>query len=203
MADVQQIETVDPEFILLDGGGDGLLPVAQAIHRGFVGLDATTGTDTANLRLTLTLPGSLAWQMRTWNFTIDGGSGEWVQGRLEYFYAPSTTEFGASTQINFPLFHAASITVPEGGVTNQNWGLGYADTTNAVQGSWVIPMSGEQSPMDLVTFVDESTGPVIAISSGSTADVAAATARFAFTWLGYTFEQMRSAFLHTGFNSRV
>lgn len=210
MADVQQLVTAGiesgtkSEYILLDGGGSSIFPVAQQVHRGVFTLDGTTGTDTANLRLTLPLPSNIVWQLRTFQLTIET-SVDWVRGRFEYFYNPSTTEFGQSTQLNFPMGAASQMTIPQGTAAITNWMIAFLDNSTATSGQWVEPLTGPMGPFDLISFNDVSNGadPVIALSTGAGAAVTEGAIRFGVTWLGYTFEQMRSSHLHAGFSNRI
>lgn len=182
-------------YILLDGGGVGILPVGQHVHRGNFTVDGTTGTDTANLRLTLPLASNIVWQLRTFHFTIETST-TFGSGMFEYFYAPSTTEFGASTQLNFPVVASAARTPGIVPITS------YFVTQLSTSGSSAVATE-QATPFGLVTFNDESAGadPVISLRSGA-APTTEGQARFAVTWLAYTYEQMRSSMLHAGFNNR-
>lgn len=202
MADVQQADTIDPEYILLDGGGQGLLPIALCVHRGFLSLAATTGTDTKSLRTSFDLPTNVCWQLRTFRYSIED-TVDYSAGRFELYYAPTGIDFGASTQLNFPLAKTGAF-----GGTN-----GAIDNLFSIAASEVIPASNnatwsnklgyEQGPFGLVSFQDESGGanPTVAIYS-TNAPTEVGVARFCLTWLGYTYEQMRSSALWAGHHNR-
>ncbi len=201
MAVVQQAATIDPEYILLDGGGEGLLPTAQCVHRGALTLAATTGTDTKNIRVSFALPTNVVWQLKTFQFRIDTTS-DYGKGKFELYYAPSSIAFGDSTQLDFPLSRADAFGGISGEVNN-TYLLMAMDAALATQGEWAFPLDGPQGPFDLVSFQDESGGanPTVAIYS-TAAPTDAGTARFALTWLGYTYEQMQKSALWTGLHNR-
>ncbi len=190
------------EYIMLDGGGVGLMPFAKQVHRGSFTIDGTTGTDTAALRLTLPLPDTVVWQLRTFHFTLEGSdAADWQRYILELYYNPTTTESGASTQLNFPMVPGAPIDVISGGTPVMNLVVGLGDIGNIAAPDYTNPLSGPQGPFNLTSFNDSNADPVIAMrtATAATDDV---VGRFAITWLGYSFEQMRSALLHAGFSNR-
>lgn len=207
MAHDQQTHTQQAEFIQLDGGGQGILPYSKAVHRGNLGLDGSGAGDTASCRVTLPLPSNTVWLLDHWSAAVyynTNPTTPYAVGNFEMYYAPSTTEFGQSTQINFPIAFSAKYDIT--GVTRyQGLGLGQsakclvASATN----SDVAIRTGD--PYKILSFNDESGGadPVIDISGNSSQAIAQdGSLLFAVGWLGFTFEQINRAELWAGFNSR-
>jgi len=55
------------DYILLQGGGVGVFPVARVVFRGAATLDGSGAGDTADCRITLPLPSDNVWHMdRDW-----------------------------------------------------------------------------------------------------------------------------------------
>lgn len=187
------------EYILLDGGGVGILPVGKHVHRGSFVLDGTTGSDTASLRLTLPLASNIVWQLRTFMLVIETST-DWVRGMFEYFYAPSTTAFGGSTQLNYNMQNCAFIDL---GTSRQPWFIAQSEHVNGEAASWCVA-DDRSSPYNMLTYKDLSAGadPVVALSTGAGNPVTEGGVRFACTWLAYTYDQMNNSMLHAGLNNR-
>lgn len=203
MAELQQIVTVEPQYNLLDGGGNGLRPFAQASHRGSSALTATTGTDTKSIRIVLDLPDFVVWQLRTFHFTIEDST-EYARGIFEYYFNPTSDAAGQSTQLNYPLAGMSGSHGTAAADKSQNYIIAGADNLIAVSGEWVVPLDRGSgfSPFDMVTFTDSGgAAPTLALYS-TVAPTAACTARYGFTWIGYTYEQMRNSALYTGLSNR-
>ncbi len=208
MAEVEQLATAGvtggtfADFTLLEGGGVAMMPAAHMAHRGAFVLAAQTGTDTANLRLTLPLPNNLVWQLRTFHCVVEDSAG-WNRGDFELFYAPTTQEDGNSTELVFPLQASAAIASSSTADSIRNFVFAISDDADATAGAWVgvLGRGSGMTPMDLMSFNDGTMNAVVALRAAAAAPVAG-VCRFAQTWLGYTFEQMRSSYMWAGFNNR-
>jgi len=90
------------DYILLENGGVGVFPVARVVFRGSATLDGSGVGDTADCRITLPLPSDNVWQMDSFAMHVESTIG-YDENIFEMYVAPSTTAFGQSTQIDFPL----------------------------------------------------------------------------------------------------
>jgi len=187
------------EYIQLEGGGRGIMPFAKMVFSGSFTLDGSGVGDTADLRLTLPLPSTNVWQLQQFAFNTEGTTAYTI-GRFTIGYAPSTIDFGESTILSFPLL-ASSSTSPHLVSADTPWVLAAStiDTGGAALGSALKV----DDPFRLVTFndVNSTADPIIWIGTPGT-NAAAGTVRFAVSFLGYSFEQMNRAELHTGFANR-
>lgn len=205
MARDAQTRTVNGEYIVLEGGGvtGSILPYALMAFRDTFTLDGSGGADTADCRITLPLPSNNVWQLSA--FHVDLVSDqiiEYDEGILELYYAPSSTEFGQSTQLNFPLAPGAEIFQPTVTPTRIR-GFDLADrsvnSSSVVSGGYQLT-----SPFNLLSFNDASAGadPVIWLSGGGNNGINGASCNLAVTFLGYTQEQATTAGLFTGWFER-
>lgn len=187
-------------YVQLQQGGQGILPYSRMVFRGAFELDGTGVGDTGNCRVTLPLPNNTVWQLDQFALWISGTSG-YDLGKLELYCAPSTTEFGGTTQMDFQLCPTQSIDQSQGGTQEMQMILAAQMLTAG--GSALSPVL-QWDPYRIITYNDESLGadPVIDIGGGSATNIGGGTARCYVTFLGYTFEQMNHAGLWTGFNWR-
>lgn len=202
MAALQQVATIEPEYTLLDGGGQGMMPVARAVHSGSLALTATTGTDTKSIRIKFDLPNLIVWQLRAWYTAIDTTE-DYARGAFEMYVSSTLATSGASQQFNFSTFRTDAVDTVSGSPTASQYILGGSDDQNAAGGDWVAPaMRGSGlSPFDLINFKNELASATLALFS-TNAPTAAGVLRFNYEWLGYTYEQVRSAAFWFGFNNR-
>lgn len=206
MARDAQTETVNGEYIQLDGGGVGVLPYALMSFRGSVTLDGSGASDTADCRISLPLPSNNVWQMDTFAFYVTNTTG-YTNGTFELYFNPSSSEFGQSTQIDYPLFPSIPVVnTGAGNVYSISYGLGIPGYTLAGGGQarQGLVVSDRLSPFGLLSYNDESAGadPTIWISSATSTNVGSGTARLAVTFKGYTFDQANSALLRAGLSNR-
>lgn len=194
------------EYILLDGGGRGILPIAKMVFRGSATLDGSGVGDTADCRITFPLPKNVVWQLATWHFSAESGINglDYDEALLELFYAPAVIAFGASTQLNFGVLRSEPANL-----------ISVLDVSNYIVGN-LLQKPGEtlivstsfnedvQSPFALLSYQDESQGanPVLWLSAGTQTDVDSNVVRFSIMFLGYTFEQANSALMYTGLDRR-
>ena len=191
------------DYIPLAGGGRGIWPSVRCVHRGSFAINGSGVGDTADLRITLPLPSNVVWQLDQFAFVTED-TNEYDAGVFELYIAPSSTEFGDSTQITYPMFRGIQ-TDPAGlGNDYQNWQFGVAAPIRPNSGGWMNGAVNNLDPFRVITFNDESGGadPVIWIGSVTNTDIQSGTGRLYVSWLGYTFEQMDSAELWTGLNQR-
>lgn len=188
------------ENVLLEGGGLGIIPFSRMVFRGAFALDGSGVGDTADCRLTLPLPSTTVWQLDQLAISIEDTE-DYTNNLLELYYAPGTTAFGESTQLNFQL-------LPFVGVSPHNIGT-FLNLVPGGQGRNVAGTAqafslGNRGPFDVISFNDSSGGadPVVWMGGGADTNLTGGTCRFALTFLGYTFEQMRRGNLYAGFSSR-
>ena len=189
------------DYILLQGGGVGVFPVARVVFRGSATLNGSGVGDTADCRITLPLPSDNVWQMDSFAVHVEGTT-QYDQGLFEMYVAPSTTSFGQSTQINFPLYQAGEVTPIPGGTSTTSYNLvGQLRGTGGAALDAAVPFN---DPYRIISFNDVSAGadPVIHIGGGSSSDVDGGTIRLVVSFLAYTFEQMSNAALWVGLNNR-
>ncbi len=189
------------DYILLQGGGVGVLPVARVVFRGSATLNGSGAGDTADCRITLPLPSDNVWQMDSFAFHTETTAGYDV-GVFEMYVAPSTTAFGQSTQVNFPLMQLAGRSAVPGGTNSFPYAI--AAQAKNTSGSTFASSLTLDDPYRIISFNDVSAGadPVIHISGGSETNIASGTIRMVVSFLGYTFEQMSSSALWVGLNHR-
>jgi len=169
-------------------------------HRGSFTLDGAGVGDTADCRLTLPLASDMVWQLNAWACTIEGTT-DYTLGTLEIYFAPSSTEFGASTQLNFPL----ALSDPIDMIGSTTYMTLIPAMGNITPGGSTTYMSGYTAPTSFVGYNDVSGGadPVIWVSSGTGTNPASGTMRFAVQWLGYTLDQILEPALFAGHNARM
>lgn len=199
MPQIQETFTDSGEYILLNGGGFGMMPFSRMVFRGFQDLAGSGAGDTYDARLTLQLPSNNVWQLSQWFAYIEPVSGtanSIAVGTWEMYYAPSTIAFGESTQLNYPVQLLAD-TNPLSGQASYPLTLGRADST--VDAGFTV-----NDPFSLITYNDESGGadPTLWLGGEGNTAVPAATLRYAMTFYGYTYEQMDNAELHVGLMQR-
>lgn len=187
------------DYILLQGGGVGVFPVARVVFRGSATLNGSGAGDTADCRITLPLPSDNVWQMDSWAMHVEG-TAQYDNNLFEMYVAPSTTAFGQSTQINFPVYQAGR-TQPTSTFI-QPYALGgqmYSSSGSAMESGVLF-----DDPFRIITFNDVSAGadPVLWLSGGSSTAVTGGTVRLVISFLAYTFEQMSDAALWVGLNTR-
>lgn len=188
------------DYILLQGGGVGVFPVARVVFRGSATLDGSGAGDTADCRITLPLPSDNVWQMDSWAMHVEN-TDDYDANVFEMYVAPSTTAFGESTQVNFPIYQAGRAD-PTQSTLQQTYALAgqmFASATSAIAAGVIF-----DDPFRIITFNDVSAGadPVIHLSGGSSTAVTGGTVRLVVSFLGYTFEQMSNAALWVGLNQR-
>ena len=188
------------DYILLQDGGTGVFPVARVVFRGAATLDGSGLGDTADCRITLPLPSDNVWQLDSFGLHIENTT-DYDTNLFEMYVAPSTTAFGQSTQVNFPVGACRSLS-PTPGTPITTLGLfGQAVDRNgsAVQSSVLF-----DDPYRIITFNDVSGGadPVIHLSGGTTENLTGGTIRLVVSFLAYTFEQMSNSALWVGLNHR-
>ncbi len=186
------------DYILLQGGGVGVFPVARVVFRGSATLDGSAVGDTADCRITLPLPSDNVWQMDSFALHVEGTSG-YDSNLFEMYVAPSTTAFGQSTQVNFPLTICGAGAPVPGSDTSYCYALAGKQTV-----SGGIALYNFDDPYRIITFNDVSGGadPTIHLSGGSTTNVTGGTLRLVVSFLAYTFEQMSDSALWVGLNHR-
>lgn len=189
------------DYILLQGGGVGVFPVARVVFRGSATLDGSGAGDTADCRITLPLPSDNVWQMDSFAFHVEGTT-DYDMNLFEMYVAPSTTAFGQSTQINFPLSRTAPIDPAQSGTGSSSYAFASQPANTVNQG--VETMVGFQDPFRIITFNDVSAGadPVIWLSGGAQTNINSGTIRLVVSFLAYTFEQMSNSALWVGLNHR-
>lgn len=189
------------DYILLQGGGVGVFPTARIVFRGSATLDGSGVGDTADCRITLPLPSDNVWQMDSWALHVESTAGYDVN-LFEMYVAPSTTAFGTSTQINFPVVKTANVDPSQSGNSSTAYALG-GQIAN-VSGSSIDTTLLFDDPYRIISFNDLSGGadPVIHLSGGPTTNIAGGTVRLVVSFLGYTFEQMSNSALWVGLNAR-
>lgn len=189
------------DYILLQDGGVGVFPVARVVFRGSATLDGSGVGDTADCRITLPLPSDNVWQMDSFALQVDG-SGDYDTNLFEMYVAPSTTAFGQSTQVNFPLTICAALNPVPGGSATSAYSLAGRALTGT--GSGLDAAIAFDDPYRIITFNDVSGGadPTIHLSGGSTTAVTGGTVRLVVSFLAYTFEQMSNSALWVGLNHR-
>lgn len=190
------------DYILLQGGGIGVFPVARVVFRGSATLDGSGVGDTADCRITLPLPSDNVWQMDSFAFSVDTTT-DYDVGRLEMYVAPSTTAFGQSTQVNFPLSQTARHNPSQvAGAESISYFIGgQAQTTGGAGTNSAVIFD---DPFRIISFNDISAGadPVIWLGGGSATNVSSGTIRLVVSFLAYTFEQMSNSALWVGLNHR-
>lgn len=188
------------DYIPLEGGGHSIVPFSRVVFRGSFDLDGSGVGDTADCRLKLPLPSTNVWQMDQFAVAVEG-TVDYDQGVFELYYAPSTIEFGSSTQLNYVMTPTDQID-PTGTNTILNFLLGAVVVNNI--GTTVAAALPNDDPYKVISFNDTSSGaePVVWISGGNQTNITAGTMRFAVSFLGYTFEQMNKGILHAGLSSR-
>jgi hypothetical protein len=184
------------DYILLQGGGVGVFPVARVVFRGAATLDGSGAGDTADCRITLPLPSDNVWQMDSFAFHTEDTFG-YSQNLLEMYVAPSTTAFGQSTQVNFPISRFSG--AQPGGTTLSSF-YGIAGQPRDTSGNAIEAMMKFEDPFRIITFNDVSAGadPVIWLSSGTNTNIGSGTIRLVVSFLAYTFEQMSDSSLWVG-----
>lgn len=193
------------DYILLQGGGTGVFPVARVVFRGSATLNGSGVGDTADCRITLPLPSDNVWQLDSWAMYVSDTVG-YDTNIFEMYVAPSTTAFGQSTQINFPISRFEELNPTQNSVQvpyalcGQPFDAGTPTSASAA----VQTMVTFDDPYRIISFNDVSGGadPVIHLSGGSTANVTAGTVRLVVSFLAYTFEQMSDSSLWVGLNTR-
>ena len=96
------------DYILLQGGGTGVFPVARVVFRGAATLDGSGVGDTADCRITLPLPSDNVWQMDSFALHVES-TAAYDNNLFEMYVAPSTTAFGQSTQIDYPIYQVGRL----------------------------------------------------------------------------------------------
>ena len=190
------------DYILLQDGGSGVFPTARVVFRGAATLNGSGVGDTADCRITLPLPSDNVWQMDSFAFHVEG-TPDYDVGRFEMYVAPSTTAFGQSTQINFPLSQTAQNNpslVSGAGVMSYFIG----GQPNSVGGTGLQSAVIFDDPYRIISFNDVSGGadPVIWLGGGGATNITSGTIRLVVSFLGYTFEQMSNSALWVGLNHR-
>lgn len=175
-----------------------MFPVARVVFRGSATLDGSGVGDTADCRITLPLPSDNVWQMDSFAMHIEGTNG-YDSNLFEMYVAPSTTAFGESTQINFPIMLTKAINPSNtsgSGITP----LVLANYSSLNNGA--APLFDD--PYRIITFNDVSGGadPTIWLSGGNTTEITGGTVRLVVSFLAYTFEQMSNSALWVGLNQR-
>lgn len=188
------------DYILLQGGGVGVFPVARVVFRGSATLDGSGVGDTADCRITLPLPSDNVWQMDSFAFHVEG-TNEYDMNLFEMYVAPSTTAFGQSTQINFPLSRTGGIDPASTGTSSFSYALAGQGFNAANVASTMVQFD---DPFKIITFNDVSAGadPVIWLSGGTQTNITGGTIRLVVSFLAYTFEQMSDSALWVGLNHR-
>lgn len=190
------------DYILLQGGGVGVFPVSRVVFRGSATLDGSGAGDTADCRITLPLPSDNVWQMDSFATHVEG-TVEYDACRFEMYVAPSTTAFGQSTQVNFPLSQTtASNPSQAAGASSVTYFIGgQAESVTGVGLNSAVILD---DPYRIISFNDVSGGadPAIWLSGGSNTNVTPGTIRLVVSFLGYTFEQMSNSALWVGLNAR-
>lgn len=191
------------EYIPLRGGGIGILPVARYVHRGSFAINGSGSSDTADLRVTLPLPSNVVWQLDQFAF-ITEDTNSYFAGVFEMYIAPSSTEFGDSTQISYPMYKSIRVDPANLGNDYVSWQFGDGGAIRPDTGAIVQAAARNLDPFRVITFNDISGGadPVIWIGTDNGVNATPGTGRVFVSWLGYTFEQMNSAELWTGLNQR-
>lgn len=189
------------DYILLQGGGTGVFPVARVVFRGAATLDGSGAGDTADCRITLPLPSDNVWQMDSFAFHTEGTT-DYDVGLFEMYVAPSTTAFGQSTQVNFPLMQLGERNPVAGGSLNTPYAL--AGQAKSTAGTAIEAAISMDDPFRIITFNDISAGadPVIHIGGGGNTNLTGGTCRLVVSFLAYTFEQMSNSALWVGLNTR-
>ena len=189
------------DYILLQGGGTGVFPVARVVFRGSATLNGSGAADTADCRITLPLPSDNVWQMDSFAFHVENTVG-YDTGIFEMYVAPSTTAFGQSTQVDFPLMQLGPRSAYPGAAVKSMYAL--AGQSLSTAGVAIEAAVGMDDPFRIITFNDISAGadPVIHIGGGSNTGIASGTIRLVVSFLAYTFEQMSDSALWVGLNHR-
>lgn len=191
------------EYIAFQGGGAGIKPFARMVHRGFFDLDGSGVGDTADCRLSLPLPDQVVWQLDQlafWTLATD----DYITGAMEFFIAPTTVAFGASTQINYPFSPTVSVNPSDvAGSQQVYWGF-FGSPLNPVNQAILGAAVTFDDPYRVINYQETSGGadPVIWISSQAETNATAGQARVYASWLGYNYEQFNSADVWTGLNQR-
>jgi len=180
------------EYLLLEGGGMGPLPFATQVHRGALTLAATTGTDTADFRLTFPLSENVAWKLSSFNVSIlaQNTDNDWEEGNFELHYSPSTIEFGGPITLYYGLAVSSPIDSGVGGVQSIGMGIRTSAATT------MEPILGNR-PDSLVSTHDVagSNNPALTLTTLTNAAISTAVFRFALVWKAYTYEQIKKAIL--------
>ena len=186
------------DYILLQGGGVGVFPVARVVFRGAATLDGSGVGDTADCRITLPLPSDNVWQMDSFAFHVNGTT-DYDVGLFEMYVAPSTTAFGQSTQVNFPLLQAGTAN-PSQVAGSSSTSYAIAGQAAATTGSAVDSVVLYDDPFRIISFNDLSGGadPVIHLSGGNQTGITGGTIRLVVSFLAYTFEQMSNSAIWVG-----
>lgn len=189
------------DYILLQGGGVGVFPVARVVFRGSATLNGSGVGDTADTRITLPLPSDNVWQMDSFALHVEGTAGYDVN-LFEMYVAPSTTAFGQSTQIDFPLVKTANVDPGQSGSSVTSYALG--GQISNVSGSSIDTTLLFDDPYRIISFNDVSGGadPTIWLSGGPSTNITGGTVRLVVSFLAYTFEQMSNSALWVGLNTR-
>ncbi len=185
------------DYILLQGGGIGVFPVARVVFRGSATLNGSGVGDTADCRITLPLPSDNVWQMDSFAVHLNG-TAQYDANLFEMYVAPSTTAFGQSTQVNFPILSTQNINPSQ--VTGSG-SVALALANYPATGSSTVVFD---DPYRIISFNDLSGGadPVIWLSGGGTTNIQSGTVRLVVSFLAYTFEQMSNSALWVGLNHR-
>lgn len=174
-----------PENIRLMQGG----PFAQVVHNDVLIVDGSGVGDTADLRLTLPLPGNHVYVLEAfalWGFSTNGVT-QFDNGLLETYYSPlpaKDTTGGGTVQQNFQVHGSNNLSI----ISTSNarmWQLGMT------AGTYNQDYSGVNSVDRLVLYGNEAGGtdPVLWLSAGPDTAVPGEVLDYAIVWLAFTVDQ--------------
>lgn len=174
-----------PENVRLMGG----YPFAQVVHNDVLIVDGSGVGDTADLRLTLPLPGNHVYVLNgfaLWGFSTNGVT-QFDNGLLETYYSPKPakdTTGGGTVQQNFQVHGSNNLSLIS--TANQRmWQLGMT------AGTYNQDYSGVNSVDRMVLYGNEAGGtdPVLWLSAGPDTAVPGEVLDYAITWLAFTVDQ--------------
>lgn len=174
-----------PENVRLMGG----YPFAQVVHNAALVLAGSGVGDTADMRLTLPLPGNHVYVLSgfaAYTFAT-GQATQYDNGIFETYYSPKPakdTTGGGTVQQDFQVHGSNNITI----ISTSNirmWQLGMT------AGTYNQDYSGVNSPDRLVLYGNEAGGtdPVLWLSASTDTAVPTEVLDYAITWLAFTVEQ--------------
>lgn len=190
----------EARYIQLEGGGIAQFPASRMVFHGSFGLDGSGVGDTADCQLTLPLPDGVVWQLDQWAVTI-ATSEDYNEGIFQQTFKPYSGS-GISTTIDHPIIRCRSNNPSQvAGALVCGYALGGQVVSSL--GVNLNALSDGFDPFRVISYNNADVAdPVVWLSSGTGTQATAGTLMFYITYLGYTFEQMEMAWLHSGLNTR-